>query len=597
MRTKITLFLMVIRLFLVSSLFAQSENALTFTAALQQSEENPVLIQKAKKLAIQLNQPLSIYLPEGIFIETRLIEKNKPVYLVITDLQNPYNGGKLMFYDEIVATYDLSDARINYGNGIIVNEQLGIPQGDLEAFNLAPSFLMFMESTNNKVMAIDMVTGDVLNPNFTLPDPVNLSTPKEARLNPWGKISISDQVTDGVYAYDTLGTFISIFAPAGGINTSILDNVRGHAYRANGNLIVTVASSANANAVAEFDENGVYIGNFIANGAGGLNSPYSIVIRDNDVLVVTSTSDAIHRYDLNGNYLNNLWTSTSSNFFGQQMHELENKNLIVADFGGGGGLRFYSSTGDSLGLFNVFTALRGCYKLGNGNYLVTNAAGLHEINGTTGTNVRTIVSGVSGQFVTAYDRDNIIPVELVNFSANVSNSFVTLNWSTASEMNNKGFQVERCEKREARSEKWENIGFVEGNGTTAERSNYSFVDKSIKSGKYNYRLKQVDFNGSFTYSNEIEVDLTAPDEYALSQNYPNPFNPTTTINYQLPVKGYVTLKVFDILGNEVATLVNENKEPGVYKVQFGAGTLSSGVYFYKLQAGEFSQVKKLILTK
>jgi len=534
MKIKSTLFVMIVSMFFVSQILAQSENALTFTGALHQSEENPVLVKNAKKLAMQLNQPLSIYLPEGIFIETRLIEKNKPVYLVITDLQNPYNGGKIMFYDEVVATYDLSNARINYGNGNIVNEQLGIPQGDPEAFNLAPSFLMFMESTNNKVMAIDMVTGDVLNPNFTLPDPINLSTPKEARLNPWGKISISDQVTDGVYAYDTLGTFISIFAPAGGVNTSILDNVRGHAYRANGNLLVTVAAGANINSVAEFDQNGVYTGNFIAAGSGGLNSPYSILIRDTDILVVTSSSDAIHRYDLNGNYLNNLWTSTSSNFFGQQMHELENKDLIVADFGVGGGLRFFSPAGDSLGLFNFYTALRGCYKLGNGNYLVTNAAGLHEINGTTGANVRTIVSGVSGQYVTAYDRDNIIPVELVNFSANVSNSHVTLNWSTASETNNKGFHVEKSEKQEARSEKWTTVGFVEGKGTSIEINNYSFFDKNVNAGKYVYRLKQVDFDGSFSYSKEIEVDVTVPDEFALYQNYPNPFNPVTTIKFSIP---------------------------------------------------------------
>ncbi len=157
---------------------------------------------------------------------------------------------------------------------------------------------------------------------------------------------------------------------------------------------------------------------------------------------------------------------------------------------------------------------------------------------------------------------------------------------------------------------WEEIGFVPGFGTTTEPKSYSFIDENVTTGTYKYRLKQIDFDGTFTYSNEIEVavDFT-PKEFVLYQNYPNPFNPTTTIKFEIPLSppllqgeseaiAFVTLKVYDILGNEVATLVNEEKQPGVYEVEFDAFIcFASGMYFYKLQAGTFVQTKKMILAK
>jgi hypothetical protein len=128
------------------------------------------------------------------------------------------------------------------------------------------------------------------------------------------------------------------------------------------------------------------------------------------------------------------------------------------------------------------------------------------------------------------------------------------------------------------------------------------VDKNLSIGKYQYRLKQIDFDGSFEYSNIIEAEINSPEEFSLSQNYPNPFNPTTTIQYSIPSNGKgetsnVTLKVFDVLGNEAATLVNEEKQPGVYEVEFDASQLSSGIYFYKLQTENYSSTKKMILLK
>jgi len=202
--------------------------------------------------------------------------------------------------------------------------------------------------------------------------------------------------------------------------------------------------------------------------------------------------------------------------------------------------------------------------------------------------------------------NSIVPVELVSFSAIVSNNSVELTWNTATELNNSGFVIERRKTIDERSEEWEAIGFVNGNGTTSQSHSYSFSDFDISTGKYWYRLKQIDFNGTFTYSNEVEVDLSLPHIFSLAQNYPNPFNPITTIKYTIPnvtlsgnaIEGSrVILIIYDLLGNEITTLVNENKPAGNHEVSFDAKNLSSGTYFYKLQAGSFVETKKMILIR
>jgi len=185
-----------------------------------------------------------------------------------------------------------------------------------------------------------------------------------------------------------------------------------------------------------------------------------------------------------------------------------------------------------------------------------------------------------------------LPVELTSFTAQTTSEGVRLSWTTASELNNSGFEVQRSTNQT----NWATLGFVRGAGTTTEAQSYSFVDASA-SGRVFYRLKQVDFDGQFEYSNIIEVNAGVPKTFALEQNYPNPFNPSTAISYQLPVAGNVSLKVFDMLGKEVATLVNARQEAGAYTVNFNANNLSSGVYFYRLQAGNFVQTRKMMLVK
>jgi len=192
---------------------------------------------------------------------------------------------------------------------------------------------------------------------------------------------------------------------------------------------------------------------------------------------------------------------------------------------------------------------------------------------------------------------DFIPVELISFTGtyNQLSSVVILSWVTATETNNFGFEIERTSALP--NTEWGKIGFVKGNGTTTEIMRYVFQDDIENQGNYKYRLKQIDFDGKINYSNTIEVEVIRTTEFTLSQNYPNPFNPTTLIKYQIPVESFTTLKVYDVLGNEVVTLVKDEKTVGNYEVEFNATGFASGVYLYKLQAGEFVEVKKMIILK
>ena len=191
----------------------------------------------------------------------------------------------------------------------------------------------------------------------------------------------------------------------------------------------------------------------------------------------------------------------------------------------------------------------------------------------------------------------IVPVELISFTSSINNDDVTLNWQTSTETNNQGFQIKRRKTQDEKSEEWENIGFVNGSGTITEPQSYSFVNENLQLGKYQYRLKQIDFDGSFEYSNIIEVNIDLPKTFALLNCFPNPFNPSTKIMYEIPQQSNVIIKVYDVLGNEVSTPVNEMQSAGSYQIIFDASELANGVYFYKLQADNFVETKKMILMK
>ena len=199
----------------------------------------------------------------------------------------------------------------------------------------------------------------------------------------------------------------------------------------------------------------------------------------------------------------------------------------------------------------------------------------------------------------AYEILNPIPVELVSFTADYYNGKVFFKWETATEINNKGFEIQKRDK--FRNDDWMKIDFVSGNGTTTQVHTYNFSYEENKADIYRFRLKQIDFDGTVSYSEVIEVNVPVVEEFVLYQNYPNPFNPCTKIGFQTSEFGFVKLKVYDVLGNEVAILVNEEKPVGEYQVEFNTSTInhipSSGIYFYQLKTNNFVETKKMVLMK
>ncbi|ROL61669.1 T9SS C-terminal target domain-containing protein [Bacteroidetes/Chlorobi group bacterium ChocPot_Mid] len=267
-----------------------------------------------------------------------------------------------------------------------------------------------------------------------------------------------------------------------------------------------------------------------------------------------------------------------------------------------------------------------CVDAGNNTYIsedydIRGAGYSRKLNKTTG--------GAGTVDMGAYEyKVNVdpLPVELSMFSAEYKMNNVILNWQTATEVNNYGFEIERSVAQISNLfNNWQKIGFVNGHGNSNSPKDYSFIDANPPSGKLQYRLKQIDTDGSFEYSQVVQVETELPKQFSLEQNYPNPFNPSTTIKYSIPSvmvslpdevrlsnhdnsdvipslsrdEVHVTLIIYNILGKEVATLVDEYQKPGTYNYQLSIDNykLSGGVYFYQLQAGNFIATKKLILLK
>lgn len=280
--------------------------------------------------------------------------------------------------------------------------------------------------------------------------------------------------------------------------------------------------------------------------------------------------------------------------FGDSIYSLNTTYLVVAKYKFNTG----TTTDDEVSLFvfnapDLPTVEPVTPNVGPVTSNQTDATDLSIVNIRQGTATSAPTGTIDGIRVSTLWSDISVPVELTSFSANNVNGNVELLWKTATEKNNNGFEVER---KSANSE-FVKIGFVKGNGTTTNLSSYSFTDKNVNAN-YSYRLKQIDFDGTFTYSNIVNVSAgQSPSTFALGQNFPNPFNPSTTISYSLPQAGVVTLAIFNTLGEKVKEVVNSFQEAGNYTVSLNASDLSSGNYIYNVSVNGQSVSKKMLLIK
>jgi hypothetical protein len=201
---------------------------------------------------------------------------------------------------------------------------------------------------------------------------------------------------------------------------------------------------------------------------------------------------------------------------------------------------------------------------------------------------------------------NPLPVELTSFNGNVSGREIFLSWETKTELNTKEFVITRTRlKTDGSVTTWNTVGVMRAAGNSVSPKKYSYTEKDLQAGKYQYRLKMTDNDGSFKYSSIIETEIALPKEFSINQNYPNPFNPTTKIEYQLPVDAKVILEVYNITGQKIVELVNQDQSAGYYSVNFSSlsNKLASGVYIYRITASDkasgtnFSSMKKMMLLK
>ncbi|MFA6438388.1 MAG: T9SS type A sorting domain-containing protein [Bacteriovoracaceae bacterium] len=326
--------------------------------------------------------------------------------------------------------------------------------------------------------------------------------------------------------------------------------------------------------------------------------PSGVSSQDWSVLMMSSNGGTI----LAGAYGQRLWRSTDGGTNWSETQPAGNSNkdwctgamssdgnkIIIGEEGGGGGGRLYRSADGGISWSETGPI--------GGSISQWNASAI------SATGVRAIVGAYTYRLF-INDSGTPLPVEFVSFIASTKQHSVELQWRTASEIQNYGFEIERRAVDDHHLQgdghfEWMKTGFVEGSGTTNSPKQYSFTNKHLSAGKYLYRLKQIDRDGKFKYSQAVEVNVGyAPKELSLEQNFPNPFNPATNINYELSAAGQVSLKVYDAVGKEITTLVNEVKGEGSYSVKFDASKLSSGIYFAKLQSRNKIQLKKMIILK
>ncbi|MEL6612309.1 MAG: T9SS type A sorting domain-containing protein [Bacteroidota bacterium] len=474
--------------------------------------------------------------------------------------------------------------------------------------------LLVPNSTNDGIDILDPVTGDLVISDF-IADPTNLSTPISAIPNFAGDgILISDQLENVVQEYDCDGNFVGTFAPAGGVDVSILDNIRGISLNPGGDeLWVTVASGANADAIARFDDRGNYLGNVFPNGDNGFDSPFDVLIRDCDFLSSAIDSDDIYSYCFDGTFNGIFQDATVALSFPEQLALASNENVLVADFSFGTILEF-DPDGTLLSTYSYsgLGGFRGVYELPNGNLLITSGGGIFEVT-RSNTVVRTVVSGKSARFIELFSPKASGGVEIDVLGATgipQRNDFVFIR---ALATNNSASTI--------RTRVYFTVDYPDGSTRTYSvlSSDFpggtSFQVQQIKrmkfpltpdapAGTYTVTVFAADdiANGGTIYDSDaftFDLDPIAPTKAgeASGDASPNPFSTSTTIRYEVAEASDVDLRVYDVSGREVTVLARGPHEAGEHEAVFEAGDLPSGVYVWRLSIDGSVQTGRVTLAR
>ncbi len=485
---------------------------------------------------------------------------------------------------------DLDLAFGNQGNSVIPTKPICIFNNNNGTLPTVPNWLSADEMITNSVAFGDLgnqqikykyleYTGDGIKSAFPIP------------LFPIYSVDtvLVDDQPFNEYCYDPISGWLSFgTVPQVGMTVKI-----SYHYVAKGDL--AASKWVNYQSGVYFNNSGV-INNLPGWTVGNTQSQKGIAWADfdhdgyQDLAISGSGVQTVIYKNINGSLSGPVWTSNSTTTSAQELitGDLDRDGypeLAVVHFGGGRVEVFKNRSGI---LDTTPTWL----------YIAGSSATSIAFGDVNGDGALDLAVGTARAPVVVFLNQNPVPVELTSFTSSVNDDDVQLNWATSTELNNSGFEVLRRVQNEI---EWKSIGFVPGHGTSTEKHTYSFNDENLIGGKYQYRLKQIDFDGTSSYSEIVEVDINLPARFVLEQNYPNPFNPVTTIGYVLKEKSNAKLILLNAIGEEVTVLLNEEQDKGYHKVEFNAVNLPSGVYFYQLSAtggaGEFMSTKKMLLLK
>ncbi len=487
--------------------------------------------------------------------------------------------------------------------------------------------LLVPDSGDDAVSTFDAQTGDLIDPIFIL-DPDNLSTPKNAIPN-FGRdgVFVSDQLGDAVFEYDCAGNFVGIFAPAGGVDNAILDNIRGMDYSPDGDeLWVTVGGGGNEDTVARFDQSGNYLGNLFPNGANGLVSPFDVLVRDSDVLVSDFLGDPIFRYAFDGTFLGIFQEPSSTLNAPQQLNLADNGNVLAAGFSSPSGAYEFSPTGQQLAVYDaVGSTPRGVYELPNGNILVTTSAGLQEV---TRQNVLVRTIDDANQYIELFAAGGGD-----DFGVSCSGGGAVAQGGTAS------FSYEVCNNTDSAasgvvfftaSQGGNQVagptqvqsGTLAANSCTGTQSFNVRVPANAPTGDYTLTISAGSDAGSAVASCDVDVTVTgstrpagaaatwslleatawapalaAGEAEAAVGVFPNPLRDGATLRYAVEADAEVRLAVYDVLGREVAVLAEGAVEAGSHSAAFDASGLPAGVYVYRLAVGATVETGRMTVVR